>query len=382
MIYVLFFSNKNTFKRLEDKNTGLQFIAGLPDDLRDDLGARLVEFDTRREYEEFVKSVHSRRNGERKKEPFEGAHTPGSNMVDLTAKVSPNEDAHIPVVTRSPTAFTLPKFVDVSATEKPKDPLPDVKLPARPFGETNNDNNDNNYAHTPIVRAFQKRKQKEGIRLDVHCFIDVPPTFLAVPIVMEFVDPRKNFTHWLFRPPKFMDVIETILLEGRPSLGRFYQNMFRAPIRPSNGDDSADSIPYTSKAGNDMQLIREGMATFISNGLTADEIMDLVRHHLGKISANPSIQYCYKMAVAYEGASDTMIRDLSPIEQNLSEGRFWRQWQGSLESINLVEHHHLSGVFLSSQIPRVLSAMSPDLDPNNATPQKLPKSISSFAFNV
>jgi hypothetical protein len=412
-IYVLFYERKSSYKKLECEADGVRFIDTFPEELRDELGVQLLEFPSVFEYNEFVNDLHSAKNQKDVPYTFSTPGTPATPPASYTVtkpKVTPDlPDAAVrllslrpaarPLLSTSPGSFSIAKpkapprqidddamMPDMSlargAAPKVDDDASEPSLPERKVQPSLHGHN-GHFAASGLARSFRERADQQGMRLDVHYFPSVPATLFAMPILIDFVDQRSNFSHWLFRPGKLLEVVQAAASSpdgAKMDLGRFYKNMFITSIRHPHGTDLPHTKMHKTKAGTDLTITREGMVTFVNPSLTTDDLQALVTKKLSVFSDQAILQYCYKTAVVYEGANAAMAKELSPLMEGEDNGRFWRQWQGSLRAINLVPHASLPDLFVSSDRDKILSKLIPDLEPQRITPQGLPGPIGKFAF--
>ena len=154
--------------------------------------------------------------------------------------------------------------------------------------------------------------------------------------------------------------------------------MFVCDVRSPNGDDTPHLKEFKSKNGTQGTLKHQGLVTYVNAGLDTAALKKLVAKKLSIFSYDSDFQWCYRSAVVYENSHESMKRDLAPINEGSEGGKFWNQWKGAIEAINMIPHQHLSDLFVSSDMPRIMVAIVPGNNP----PVNLPAPLSEFMYGV
>ena len=385
-------------------------MSGFPDDIISELGAELQTFPfkddfnaalemmkTERENKKPEKEDNQDENREETKDANEAKSIAEEHLLNDEKKtavekvdetnvsvektlIDPTEIPVINVATSTPpkavaTDVGLPETPEMNIPDTPKiDVSPSKAVTASPGATTPTSN---------IARRFMRSMQMQGMQVQVHYFTKVPSSVLAMPIIVDVVDTTTNFSHWLFRPSKLIEVVNFVnngSSGAKPQTSRFFQQMYGTSLRSPDGEDIAHKKPYTTKSGNQMTITHEIMVSWMSKNLTESQLKVALQAHFSIVSKSHDIRHCYKESVVYENSNPVMKRDLDP-----SEGRFWKQWDAALENILLIPHDTLEEVFTTQDINRVLDSLFPNLKKDlgivSYRPSTVNEQIARFAWN-
>ena len=372
-------------------------MSGFPDDIISELGAELQTFPSKDDFHaalEMMKTEREKKNQEKEekqdenrvdsKDPNEPKFIARENLLNDQKKtavekvdetnvsvektlIDPTEIPVINVATSTPpkavaTDVGLPETPEMNIPDTPKiDVSPSKAVTASPGVTTPTSN---------IARRFMRSMQ-------------VPSSVLAMPIIVDVVDTTTNFSHWLFRPSKLIEVVNFVnngSSGAKPQTSRFFQQMYGTSLRSPDGEDIAHKKPYTTKSGNQMTITHEIMVSWMSKNLTESQLKVALQAHFSIVSKSHDIRHCYKESVVYENSNPVMKRDLDP-----SEGRFWKQWDAALDNILLIPHDTLEEVFTTQDINRVLDSLFPNLKKDlgivSYRPSTVNEQIARFAWN-
>ncbi len=92
-------------------------------------------------------------------------------------------------------------------------------------------------SQSPAAKRMRTIIRTKGMKLIIHYWPNVPGSAVAQIVFIDIIDTRQDFTHWLQRPKKWVDVFGNIEQEcaNTPNpLGKFFTQMrcahFRAPL--------------------------------------------------------------------------------------------------------------------------------------------------------
>jgi hypothetical protein len=286
------------------------------------------------------------------------------------------------------------KRVNLKRSENPievdLDDIPEINVFTgnSPKKESTTSNDDNSAEgvlanQSPAAKRMRSVIRTKGMKLIVHYWPGVPGSAIAQIIFIDVIDTRQEFTHWLQRPEKWVDVFGNIEqeCENTPNpLGKFFSQMRSAHFRAPTGDNvSHTKIVKGSDSGGKLTLHRQGLYTYLPNGHNSDTIREHIKRNMARVLNDCDIQVCYRMIMT-ETSRNTRIPDLlAPRQGAGSGGVFWDQLQGAVDGMEFVPHASLKEVFLNNDVINITKSLFQGVTDQMFTSGSLPAEIDAFA---
>ena len=242
---------------------------------------------------------------------------------------------------------------------------------------------DDESATGDIVKQMKAQLKKQGMKIVIHHFPNLPSTAHVQPVVIEFQDTRDLFTHWLHRTEVWVGVIKFFDEECKVKnlISRFLKYLHDANLRKSNGED----IPETKVVkGGTLTLYHKGLYGYLQPDVDEEGIINVIQKAFNPVIHSADFQDCYKEQFAMQSRNPTAPDLVGSTLKNTTYGNnYWQMVQGAFESnIEAVPHKSLSQILQSSDIHNILNTIlanhttQDDIQYNN-----LPSDILKFAFD-
>jgi hypothetical protein len=272
------------------------------------------------------------------------------------------------------------------------DDIPEVNVVTGNTGmkETSNSNDDQSAdgvlaSQSPAAKRMRNVIRTKGMKLIIHYWPGVPSAAVAQIVFIDIIDTRQDFTHWLQRPEKWVDVFGNIEQECENTtnpLGKFFTQMRSAHFRAPSGDNvSHTKIVKGSDGGTKLTLHRQGLYTYLPHGQNPDSIRDHIKRNMARVLNDYDIQVCYRMIMS-ETSRNTKIPDLLNPRQAGVGGAFWDQLQGAVDGMEFVPHGSLKEVFLNNEVINITKSLFNGVTDQMFTSGSLPAMIDGFAHGV
>jgi hypothetical protein len=236
---------------------------------------------------------------------------------------------------------------------------------------------------SPAAKRMRSVIRTKGMKLIVHYWPGVPGSAIAQIIFIDIIDTRQDFTHWLQRPEKWVDVFGNIdqECENTPNpLGKFFSQMRSAHFRAPTGDNvSQTKIVKGSDSGGKLTLHRQGLYTYLPNGHNSDTIRDHIKRNMARVLNDCDIQVCYRMIMTETSRNTRIPELLAPRQGAGSGGVFWDQLQGAVDGMEFVPHASLKDVFLNNDVINITKSLFQGVTDQMFTSGSLPAEIEAFA---
>lgn len=213
------------------------------------------------------------------------------------------------------------------------------------------------------IGSFAK-KMKDSIKSSgikaVVSIVTHEPEFKKVRIaILDFINPQRNFTHWLHRPSKWEEVFRVFAddEEGLKRINKFLAYMTSVRLRDPAGNDIPESITTKGKTGS-LTLFRDVFMIVLPKALKNEEIVNYIFECFTPVFNDTEIQRCYHMQFMASSENDAANTMLSPIRSNASGqyGKYWSMLEGALtDNTELVEYECLSKLLTSGDIVAALA---------------------------
>jgi hypothetical protein len=256
--------------------------------------------------------------------------------------------------------------------------------------ETSNSNDDQSSDsvlanQSPAAKRMRNVIRTKGMKLIIHYWPVVPGSAVAQIVFIDIIDTRQDFTHWLQRPEKWVDVFGNIEQEcaNTPNpLGKFFTQMRCAHFRAPSGDNvSHTKIVKGNDGGTKLTLHRQGLYTYLPHGQNSDSIREHIKRNMARVLNDYDIQVCYRMIMA-DTSRNIRIPDLLNPRQAGVGGVFWDQLQGAVDGMEFVPHSSLKEVFLNNEVINITKSLFNGVTDQMFTSGSLPADIDAFAHGV
>ena len=270
------------------------------------------------------------------------------------------------------------------------DDIPEIKVvtgnsPKKELSTSIDDNSADGILtnQSPAAKRMRSVIRTKGMKLIVHYWPGVPGSAIAQIIFIDIIDTRQDFTHWLQRPEKWVDVFGNIEqeCENTPNpLGKFFSQMRSAHIRAPTGDNvSQTKIVTGSDSGGKLTLHRQGLYTYLPNGHNSDTIREHIKRNMARVLNDYDIQVCYRMIMTETSRNTRIPELLAPRQGAGSGGVFWDQLQGAVDAMEFVPHASLNEVFLNNDVINITKSLFQGVTDQMFTSGSLPDEIDAFA---
>jgi hypothetical protein len=272
------------------------------------------------------------------------------------------------------------------------DDIPEVNVVAGQTGmkELSNSKDDQSVDgvlanQSPAAKRMRNVIRTKGMKLIIHYWPGVPESAVAQIVFIDIIDTRQDFTHWLQRPEKWVDVFGNIEqeCESTPNpLGKFFTQMRSAHFRAPSGDNvSHTKIVKGSDGGTKLTLHRQGLYTYLPHGQNSDSIREHIRRNMARVLNDYDIQVCYRMIMAETSRNIRIPELLNPRQAGVG-GVFWDQLQGAVDGMEFVPHGSLKEVFLNNEVINITKSLFNGVTDQMFTSGSLPAKIDAFAHGV
>ena len=269
------------------------------------------------------------------------------------------------------------------------DDIPEVnvitgKTPTKEASSSNDDQSADGVLinQSPAAKRMRSVIRTKGMKLIIHYWPGVPTAAVAQIVFIDIIDTRQDFTHWLQRPEKWVDVFGNIQQECENTtnpLGKFFTQMRSAHFRAPSGDNVAQTkIVKGSDGGSKLTLHRQGLYTYLPNGQNSDSIREHIKRNMARVLNDYDIQVCYRMIMT-ETSRNNRIPDLLNPCQAGSGGVFWDQLQGAVDGMEFIPHASLNEVFLNNDVINITKSLFQGITDQMFTSGALPADIDGFA---
>ena len=237
-------------------------------------------------------------------------------------------------------------------------------------------------SQSPAAKRMRTIIRTKGMKLIIHYWPNVPGSAVAQIVFIDIIDTRQDFTHWLQRPEKWVDVFGNIEQEcaNTPNpLGKFFTQMRCAHFRAPLGDNvSHTKIVKVNEGGTKLTLHRQGLYTYLPHGQNSDSIREHIKRNMARVLNDYDIQVCYRMIMT-ETSRNIRIPELMNPRQAGVGGVFWDQLQGAVDGMEFVPHASLKEVFLNNDVMNITKSLFQGVTDQMFTSGLLPAEIDAFA---
>ncbi len=240
-------------------------------------------------------------------------------------------------------------------------------------------------SQSPAAKRMRTIIRTKGMKLIIHYWPNVPGSAVAQIVFIDIIDTRQDFTHWLQRPKKWVDVFGNIEQEcaNTPNpLGKFFTQMRCAHFRAPSGDNvSHTKIVKVNEGGTKLTLHRQGLYTYLPHGQNSDSIREHIKRNMARVLNDYDIQVCYRMIMT-ETSRNIRIPELMNPRQAGVGGVFWDQLQGAVDGMEFVPHASLKEVFLNNEVINITKSLFNGVTDQMFISGSLPAKIDAFAHGV
>ncbi len=240
-------------------------------------------------------------------------------------------------------------------------------------------------SQSPAAKRMRTIIRTKGMKLIIHYWPNVPGSAVAQIVFIDIIDTRQDFTHWLQRPEKWVDVFGNIKQEcaNTPNpLGKFFTQMRCAHFRAPSGDNvSHTKIVKVNEGGTKLTLHRQGLYTYLPHGQNSDSIREHIKRNMARVLNDYDIQVCYRMIMT-ETSRNIRIPELMNPRQAGVGGVFWDQLQGAVDGMEFVPHASLKEVFLNNEVINITKSLFNGVTDQMFISGSLPSEIDAFAHGV
>jgi hypothetical protein len=238
---------------------------------------------------------------------------------------------------------------------------------------------------SPAAKRMRNVIRTKGMKLIIHYWPGVPGSAVAQIVFIDIIDTRQDFTHWLQRPEKWVDVFGNIEQECENTtnpLGKFFTQMRSAHFRAPSGDNvSHTKIVKGSDGGTKLTLHRQGLYTYLPIGQDSNSIREHIKRNMARVLNDYDIQVCYRMIMAETSRNIRTPELLNPRQAGVG-GAFWDQLQGAVDGMEFVPHASLKEVFLNNDVINITKSLFNGVTDQMFTSGSLPAAINAFAHGV
>jgi hypothetical protein len=241
-------------------------------------------------------------------------------------------------------------------------------------------------AETGIFAKKMKDTIKSaGAQAVIHV-VESEPEFWNVRVALvDFINPKRQFTHWLHRPTKWEDVLQMFAgdKEGMKRINMFLSYISSVRFRDPAGNDIPESISTRGRNGV-LTLYRDVFLVVLPKKLANLEIAGYILESFGPIFNDTEIQSCYHMQ--YMAGSENTAADqmLSPIRSNApgQNGKYWSMLEGALtDNSEVIVHESLNKILTSAGIVTALGIAGSTIVTETAVKSKsIPDGLKTFVY--
>jgi hypothetical protein len=209
-----------------------------------------------------------------------------------------------------------------------------------------------------FAKKMKDTIKSAGIQAVIH-LVATEPEFWSVRVaLLDFINPKRQFTHWLHRPMKWQDVINMFAddEEGMKRVNMFLSYMTSVRFRDPAGNDIPETITTRGRNGT-LTLYRDVFLVVLPKHLNDNEIPGYILESFGPIFNDTEIQSCYHMQYMAGSENDAANQMLSPIRSNAPgmNGKYWSMLEGALtDNYEIIKHESLNKILTSNGIVAAL----------------------------
>ena len=313
----------------------------------------------------------------------------------LTVKESDDDDRKLPAVGRDSPDEDLRDFEldddaklddngsDPSVEDIPDDDIPDdfAKAVDTPSGKSlaRKSTGSNASEGSPLFKKFKGYIENKGITIKVHWFSLTPDNAKLQPVVIEIIDDRNDFTHWLERGSVWDDIIKTLETDNPASMSNFIKVMRNVRMTDVNGE--ADTMQHNIKSGSAITLYREGLRTFVLNHYDESKMKHFIKKFWVPFLHRRDVQQCYQIGVANTSRNNALMSSmLAPLEPNGRGGEFWKLLDDAMARIITVEHKSLKEILGEEDIRQVIMRVFPEYSDIAVSSREMSNEVIAFGW--
>jgi hypothetical protein len=226
---------------------------------------------------------------------------------------------------------------------------------------------DDEVGHGEIAKKMKLQLQRKGIKIVVYYFPKTPTTYLLQPILIDVVDEKSDFTHWLHRTKKWVEVFQNFFCEEPDSenpvrLNRFLSWLSATCMVDPAGGDTPWTKTIVTKNKKSIDIYREVFYGFINNGVAEADMKMAIVDFMQPILTDRELQYCYRLQFL-ESTQNLQAKELlappNPKSTYTPPGNYWTMLKHAMQN-NMVlrKNKCMSDVLLSSDIAQILDTIA------------------------
>lgn len=234
---------------------------------------------------------------------------------------------------------------------------------------------------SPAAKSFSKYLKTRGMKCLLHYWPNTPGTAVAQVLFMDIIDTRQNFTHWLHRAEKWVEVFGSMGEERASTpnpLPKFFTQMETAPFRCPTGANVVQTKTITRDNGGTLILHRHGLYTFAARGHGQENIKEYAKRNMLRLLDDVDLQVCYRMIYTETSRNQKVPDLLQPRSGDAEGGAYWDQLEGAVDQIELVTHKSLDEVFLHQDVIDITKKLFQGVTDTMFTSGSLPPEIKAF----
>ena len=239
-----------------------------------------------------------------------------------------------------------------------------------------------------FAKRLKETIQKDGMHASVHVVKKYPQFWPVKIALLDFINPKKQFPHWLHRPNKWQEVISIFAndLEGRKRINRFLEYLTPVRIRDHTGKDASEQHVVKLKGGKDLALYHNLFLIVLPKNITNDMIPSYIRESFSPVLNDTEIQACYHMSYTAVSDNQTASEMLTPLRSNSTgqEGKYWSMLEGALMgSIDVTKHESLNKILTSTGIVTAIALANNTIISEEAVKGKnIPEGLKEFIYGI
>ena len=230
---------------------------------------------------------------------------------------------------------------------------------------------------SPIAKKFAAAIRKRGIIIKAHTWTKAPTESLVKPVIIEVIDEKNDFTHWLMRPKHFCEVIEA-LSESDKGVSRFLHYCKFIEVSDGSGCPITKTVPkksYNGGSASEVTIHCQALLSFMSASANEEDVVRIVAKAMKWIAHDQDFKDCYMASLGSVLSSNYAKEQLSP-----NGGPFWEMIDGAADHVNIETHETLNEVLLEDDIATTMITMFPGMSAESVTNRTLSSDLIKFAY--
>lgn len=240
---------------------------------------------------------------------------------------------------------------------------------------------------SPFLKRMKESIKNSGMQVVIY-LVQYQPQYAPVRLaVIDIINPAKKFTHWLHRPPKWIEVFKMFNVpDGENRINTFLSYLCSVRLRDPHKDDEAASIVTKGRNGQ-LKLYQDVFLACIPKAIVNDQVPKYLRGAFSPILKDGEIQGMYRLAYIGQGEPSQQAKDmLKPVKNtdgSVADGKYWHMLQAALEdNYSIVEPQSLDKVLTSEGIAVALQLIAPKekINQHDVKAGRIPAGLKEFVY--